>query len=78
MSVLKSTLLAAAVAMVYALPASAQTVITPKGEIKAAKMKGSKMPKNAKPLAGNMMVVVMGDKTYLVPLTREFNEMFTW
>lgn len=90
MRYLHGVLLAASLAMISTVPAAAQTahgssgygsspmVITATGEIKKATMKGKTLPKGAKAIGANTVVVVMGDQRYLVPRTREFNEMFTY
>ena len=51
-------------------------IITPSGETKMMKMRGTKLPKGAKVIKRDSAIIMMGGKMYFVPLDREYNMMF--
>lgn len=85
MSLLKNSLLAAALVVFAAAPAAAQSmkdgtvmIVTSKGESKTMRTKDNTVPSGFTEVKDNVAIITVGGKTYMKPtiLDREYNMMF--
>ena len=82
MSFLKGAIVAAAFAVATITPAAAQMangsamMMMSGGQTKMGKMQGTKMPRGAKEVKGDMIFFMMNGKMYMAPASRASNEMF--
>jgi hypothetical protein len=84
MSLLKNSLLAAALVVFAAAPAAAQMkdgsvmIVTSKGESKTMRTKDTTVPAGFTEVKDNLAIIMVGGKTYMKPtiLDREYNMMF--